>query len=76
MRTNESSPTLDGLTWVKSTRSGSNGGACVEVARGQNVVGVRDSKDCVGGRHDGPRLPFHPSAWSAFVDAVKAGTLV
>ena len=32
--------------WRKSSRSGSNGGACVEVARNlPRVVAVRDSKD-------------------------------
>ena len=50
-------------TWRKSSRSGSNGGACVEVA--DNRVGrvlVRDSKD-----QQGPVLAFDPEAWRAFV---------
>ncbi|MGY0005339.1 DUF397 domain-containing protein [Micromonospora sp. I033] len=49
--------------WRKSTRSGSNGGACVEVADNlPGVVGVRDSKDPAG-----PVLTFTPQTWRAFV---------
>lgn len=54
--------------WRKSTRSGSNAGACVEVA--DNLPGrvlVRDSKDQAG-----PRLTFTPGAWSSFVATVTA----
>ena len=54
---------LTGAQWRKSTRSSSNGGACVEVADNlPGVVGVRDSKDPTG-----PFLTFEPSAWRAFV---------
>ncbi|WP_320067211.1 DUF397 domain-containing protein [Micromonospora sp. RTGN7] len=54
---------LTGLRWRKSTRSSSNGGACVEVADHiSGVVAVRDSKDPAG-----PVLTFPPSAWRAFV---------
>ncbi|MGC4765098.1 DUF397 domain-containing protein [Micromonospora sp. DT46] len=57
---------MDDLTsaqWRKSTRSSSNGGACVEVADNlPGVVGVRDSKDPAG-----PALTFTPAAWRAFV---------
>ncbi|SCE99152.1 DUF397 domain-containing protein [Micromonospora mirobrigensis] len=53
---------LDGAVWRKSTRSGGNGGNCVEVATNlPGIVAVRDSKD-----PDGPRLTFTPTAWSAF----------
>ena len=35
--------------WRKSSRSGDNGGACVEVARNlPRIVAVRDSKDLHG----------------------------
>lgn len=62
---------LTGAQWRKSTRSGSNGGSCVEVADNlPGVVGVRDSKDPTG-----PALRFDPSAWSAFVAHVKTGAL-
>ncbi|SBT50100.1 DUF397 domain-containing protein [Micromonospora auratinigra] len=54
---------LTGARWRKSTRSSSNGGACVEVADNlPGVVGVRDSKDPAG-----PALAFTPTAWRAFV---------
>jgi hypothetical protein len=60
-------PILPEATWVKSSRSGANGGACVEVARNlPGVVGVRDSKDPTG-----PTLAFAPAAWLAFTSAVK-----
>ncbi|MBQ0892386.1 DUF397 domain-containing protein [Micromonospora sp. U56] len=58
---------LTGAVWRKSTRSGGNGGNCVEVADNlMGVVGVRDSKDPTG-----PTLAFPPPAWAAFVSAVK-----
>ncbi|WFE35836.1 DUF397 domain-containing protein [Micromonospora sp. WMMD975] len=54
---------LIGARWRTSTRSSSNGGACVEVAENlAAVVGVRDSKD-----PGGPVLVFAPPAWRAFV---------
>ncbi|SCL29251.1 protein of unknown function [Micromonospora nigra] len=59
---------LTDATWRKSTRSGNNGGDCVEVADNlPGVVGVRDSKDPTG-----PALAFRPSAWKAFVTQVRA----
>ncbi|MFG2107006.1 DUF397 domain-containing protein [Micromonospora chersina] len=58
---------LTGARWRKSTRSGSNGGACVEVADNlPGVVGVRDSKDPTG-----PVLAFTPQTWRAFVAFAK-----
>lgn len=55
--------------WRKSTRSGSNGGACVEVARHlPDFVVVRDSKN-----PDGPKLVFTPQDWNSFTASVKAG---
>jgi hypothetical protein len=54
--------------WRKSTRSGGNGGACVEVARNlAGIVAVRDSKD-----REGPALVFAPGEWRAFLDGVRA----
>ncbi|MET8280323.1 DUF397 domain-containing protein [Micromonospora sp. NPDC005174] len=54
---------LNGAVWRKSTRSGSGGGDCVEVADNlPGIVGVRDSKD-----PDGPALIFGPASWRAFV---------
>ncbi|WP_326555013.1 DUF397 domain-containing protein [Micromonospora sp. NBC_01813] len=49
--------------WRKSSRSNSNGSACVEVA--DNLPGrilVRDSKD-----QTGPTLTFGPTAWQSFI---------
>jgi hypothetical protein len=58
---------VTGARWRKSTRSGNNGGSCVEVA--DNLPGrvlVRDTKD-----RDGGTLAFAPGAWRAFVDLAK-----
>lgn len=57
---------LTGARWRKSTRSGPDGGNCVEVADNlPGVVAVRDSKD-----PNGPVLAFGPDAWHAFVTQV------
>ncbi|MFF5172300.1 DUF397 domain-containing protein [Micromonospora sp. NPDC000089] len=57
---------LIGVQWRTSTRSSSNGGACVEVADNlSGVVAVRDSKDRAGGT-----LTFPPAAWRAFIAQV------
>ncbi len=59
---------LTGAQWRKSTKSGNNGGSCVEVA--DNLPGrvlVRDTKD-----RDGGTLTFSPEAWAGFVDLAKA----
>lgn len=54
---------MTGARWRKSSRSGNNGGACVEVADNlPGVVLVRDTKD-----RDGGTLAFAPQAWRAFV---------
>jgi hypothetical protein len=55
--------------WRKSSYSGDNGGACVEVARNlPGVVAVRDSKD-----PDGSVLVFVPDEWRAFTAGVRGG---
>jgi hypothetical protein len=59
---------LDGLTWRKSSYSGSNGGNCIEVAATPDAVAVRDSKN-----PHGPVLAFDPQDWQRFADQVKAG---
>ncbi|MFG2051465.1 DUF397 domain-containing protein [Micromonospora sp. NPDC048935] len=54
---------MTGAQWRKSTKSGSNGGNCVEVADNMpGVVLVRDTKD-----RDGGTLAFSPAAWRGFV---------
>ncbi|MFI7280131.1 DUF397 domain-containing protein [Micromonospora chersina] len=58
---------LTGAVWRKSTRSGDNGGNCVEVATNlPGIVAVRDSKDPTG-----PLLTFTAPAWIDFVQAAK-----
>ncbi|WP_033344441.1 DUF397 domain-containing protein [Catenuloplanes japonicus] len=49
-------------TWRKSSRSNGQG-QCVEFAQlGDDVVGVRDSKDT-----QGPMLTFAPESWRTFL---------
>ena len=55
------------VAWRKSSRSGDNGGACVEVATVGPAVAVRDSK-----HPDGPLLAFAVNTWRAFTEQVKA----
>lgn len=61
----------DGLRWTKASRSDSNGGACVYVARnpGNGMIGVRDSKEGAAGA---PQW-YTRDEWTAFLDGVKAG---
>jgi Domain of unknown function (DUF397) len=54
------------LNWRKPSRSGNNGGNCVEVADAASVVLVRDTTN-----RDGGTLAFSAEAWSSFVDALK-----
>jgi hypothetical protein len=54
------------LNWRKSSRSGNNGGDCVEVADVASVVLVRDTRD-----RDGEMLSLTASAWRAFTANVK-----
>ncbi|MEU1396977.1 DUF397 domain-containing protein [Micromonospora zamorensis] len=57
----------DHASWRKSTRSGGNGGECVEVADNlPGIVAVRDSKD-----QRGPAFTFTPTAWSAFLRTTR-----
>ncbi len=55
------------VAWRKSSYSGSNGGACVEVAAVGPAVAVRDSK-----HPDGPALAFAAGTWQAFIAQLKA----
>jgi hypothetical protein len=59
---------LSSAAWRKSSRSGSNGGACVEVARNlPGVVAVRDSKN-----PDGPALVVSRDEWASFLARLRA----
>jgi hypothetical protein len=51
------------LKWFKSSYSGGDGDACVEVAEGATQVHVRDSKVT-----DGPVLGLAPAAWVALTE--------
>ncbi|WP_281892950.1 DUF397 domain-containing protein [Phytohabitans aurantiacus] len=56
---------LRDVPWVKSTRSAGNG-QCVEVARLEDCVALRDSKDA-----EGPILQFSTKSWQSFVDSLR-----
>ncbi|MEU8119623.1 DUF397 domain-containing protein [Spirillospora sp. NPDC049024] len=57
---------LSTAVWRKASRSSNNGGNCVEVARVDEVVAVRDSKD-----PDGPKLLITPQALRHLGEAIK-----
>jgi len=63
MPENSVSPTR----WFKSSFSGPNGNACVEIAVLPDGIAVRDSKD-----PSGPMLRFTVQEWSAFLAGVRA----
>ena len=54
------------LHWRRSTLCADAG--CVEVARRDGVIAVRDSKDPGSGA-----LSYTPAEWAAFIAGVKAG---
>lgn len=55
------------LIWRKSSRSGDNGGNCVEVATNRpGAVFIRDSKD-----PNGPTLHCAPAEWKYFLDSLR-----
>ncbi|UXY27705.1 DUF397 domain-containing protein [Streptomyces sp. HUAS TT20] len=57
--------------WRKSSYSNDQGGSCLEVLDGHPTgVPVRDSKS-----PEGPALVFLSAGWTAFVAAVKVGSL-
>ena len=53
--------------WIKATKSGANGGQCVEMARENNMIEVRDSKD------PGLVLRFTRDEFDAWLDGAKKG---
>jgi Domain of unknown function (DUF397) len=55
-------------SWRKSSYSGDNGGACVEVGTTGPDVAVRDSN-----HPDGPVLTFPPATWQSFTHHLKQG---
>lgn len=67
MNIDKSSTVAPGLTWIKSSYSGAEGGECVEVATGTAAVHVRDSKAATGSI-----LTVSPEAWAGFVGLASA----
>ena len=59
-----------GVTWCKSSYSGSENPQCVEVAADSLVIPVRDSKS-----PSGPRFTVGHPHWSHSVSALKHGEL-
>ncbi|WP_405387832.1 DUF397 domain-containing protein [Streptomyces sp. NBC_01102] len=59
---------IDERAWFKSSCSGSDGDACIEVANGTQSVHVRDSKDRLS-----PELTLSPTAWDEFVAYAAQG---
>lgn len=55
------------LNWRKSSRSGNNGGQCIEVAESGRIL-IRDTKDRAGAV-----LVFGPNAWREFTANIKTG---
>jgi uncharacterized protein DUF397 len=53
------------LDWFKSSYSGGEG-ECVEVATCSTTIHVRDSKNPAR-----PALALSPTAWNAFIEAVR-----
>ena len=52
------------VSWRKSSFSGGNGSACVEVGRAVDAFLVRDTKNRTGGT-----LAFTPTTWRRFLAA-------
>jgi hypothetical protein len=61
-----SSVSWRGVEFRKSSFSGGESGSCVEVARGEDLFGIRDSKNLVG-----PVLTLGTAPGLAFLAAVK-----
>ncbi|MGH3888020.1 MAG: DUF397 domain-containing protein [Pseudonocardiaceae bacterium] len=62
-------PDFTHAVWRKSTHSGDNAGACVELAFLGTAVGLRDSKD----KANGPILIVTPAGWDAFLAEARDG---
>ncbi|MFI6247193.1 DUF397 domain-containing protein [Streptomyces sp. NPDC051016] len=57
---------MTSATWIKSSRSGDDGGDCLEIApEFTSVVPVRDSKN-----PDGPVIVVDRAAWDAFTSSL------
>ncbi|MBJ6614388.1 DUF397 domain-containing protein [Streptomyces sp. I4(2020)] len=67
MNNAESTTAASGLTWFKSSYSGTEGGQCVEVAASSAAVHVRDSK-----AEAGPILTVSCEAWAGFIELTSS----
>ncbi|MEV6985516.1 DUF397 domain-containing protein [Sphaerisporangium sp. NPDC051017] len=66
----ELSDELATAAWRTATKTGANGGNCVEVAPlSGGHVALRDTKD----HGKGPVHIFTPGEWDAFIDGAKKG---
>jgi hypothetical protein len=54
------------MEWRKSSFSGANGGACIEVASAEGVA-VRDTTD-----REGATLEFSTEAWKQFTGRLRS----
>ncbi|MFJ9783481.1 DUF397 domain-containing protein [Amycolatopsis sp. NPDC101161] len=54
------------MVWRKSSFSGDENQACVEVAFATPTIAVRDSKD-----PSGPHLTVNPSSWRGFLRSIS-----
>ncbi|RAY13221.1 DUF397 domain-containing protein [Actinomadura craniellae] len=61
---------VKGAVWRKSTRSGDNGGDCVELAALGGEVGVRDSKAPSAGH-----LTLARADLAVLIERIKSGAL-
>jgi uncharacterized protein DUF397 len=54
--------------WIKATKSGGNGGSCVQMRRHNGMIEVGDSKD-----PSGPVLRFTDAEFDAWLDGARGG---
>ncbi|UUU28029.1 DUF397 domain-containing protein [Streptomyces sp. DSM 40750] len=63
-------PTRSEPQWFKSSYSGGSGTECVETARVEDGMAVRDSKDT-----SRPELSFSVASWSDFIAGIETAAL-
>ncbi|RKS79034.1 uncharacterized protein DUF397 [Actinomadura pelletieri DSM 43383] len=57
---------MSNTVWRKATKSGENGGACVEVANTPQAIAFRDSKD-----PNGPELVIERKDFQCLIEVLK-----
>lgn len=55
--------------WIKASKSGGNGGDCVEMRSHAGAVEVRDTKD----HGHGPTLRLTPAEFASWLDGARRG---